>query len=399
MRGDVRRFLVGMLAGAGTVGTALFALRASGVDELGKFVAPPPLQPFAAPRAAAPTAYKSTRLGMQVAEMGSEAASWLEAADPATGNPYWYNAETLETSWTPPPSSAPPPPPPPEAAQPASASPPEAAGEEEGEAGPTGPSLERQLINLNKWLVGGIIDQEEWEAQSAAIKAQMPKGPIVDAASLARPFKTTTLKWGALIDTPIPQGWEERRDYERTSKLEPGSLVGVSRSDGSARFAQVVKKSGLFYEDYWTVVVSMKDDGTPNAKRVEAGVMLIRPTQAGLKPVLDAMPEIEVREEDIGEALSGSKDKGWFGSMFQAPVFEGGSAPVEMMEPAAMQAPPKAQVPAGIIPGQAPATPPKAQVPAGIIPGTAPQVPGASAPADAVPEATPPPSGKTSEWI
>jgi len=258
---------------------------------------------------------------------------------------------------------------------------------EEEDNGPTGPSLERQLINLNKFLVNGLIDQEEYDEQAAEIKAQMPKGPVIDADSMARPFSTTTIKWGALVDTKIPDGWVEGRDYDRQNKLEEGTLVGVSRSDGSVRFGQVVKKSGYFYEDFWTVVVSMNDDGTPNAKRVEEGVMLMRPTQTGLQPVLEAMPKIQVQEKDISEALAAKKDKGFFGNMFAAPVYEGGTAPSESPQspaPQAAAAPPKAQVPAGIIP--------KATPPAGGIPTAVP-------PAGVVPPTPAPEEKKTSEWI
>lgn len=149
-----------------------------------------------------------------------------------------------------------------------------------------------------------------------------------------------------------------------------------------------MKKSGLFYEDFWQVVVGMKDDGSAGATRIEEGVMLIRPTKLGLDPVLAAMPKIQVNEMDIGESLTGKKDKGFFGNMFAEPVFEGGSAPSEV--PAALMTPvvpAKAVVPAGIIPGSAPAAAvPKATIPAGIIP-------------DAAPAASAPAEKKTSEWI
>lgn len=69
----------------------------------------------------------------------------------------------------------------------------------EEDNGPTGPSLERQLINLNKFLINGLIDQEEYDEQKKAIQAQMPKEPIITEESLARPFTTTTVKWGMYI--------------------------------------------------------------------------------------------------------------------------------------------------------------------------------------------------------
>ena len=37
--------------------------------------------------------------------------AWSTAVDPASGNTYWYNIYTSETSWTPPPGAIPPPPP------------------------------------------------------------------------------------------------------------------------------------------------------------------------------------------------------------------------------------------------------------------------------------------------
>lgn len=319
-------------------------------------------------------------------------AVWQEAVDPASGNPYWYNSETGESSWTPP--AALPPPPTPVAAAPAPAAAQEVSEDTviqlqvEEDNGPTGPSLERQLINLNKFLVNGFIDQEEYDEQKKAIQAQMPKEAVITEESLARPFTTTSVKWGALIDTKIPAGWVEQKHYKREGKLDVGSLVGISRSDGTIRFGQIVKPSGLFYEDFWQVVVSMKDDGSPGATRIEEGVMLIRPTKFGLDPVIAAMPKIQVNEKDIGEALTGKKDRGFFGNMFAEPVFEGGSAPSEVpAAPTTAVAPAKAVVPAGIIPGSAPAVP-KATIPAGIIPDAAPAPP---APAES--------ETKTSEWI
>ena len=319
-----------------------------------------------------------------------------------------YNSETGESSWTPPAAAPPPPAPVRAAAAPVAASLanddtaviqlPKAAVQEEEY---TGPSPERQLINLNKFLVSGLIDQEEYAEQAAAIKALMPKGPVVDAQSLQRPFTKTTIKWGALVDTNIPKGWVENKHYDRQTKLEPGSLVGINRSDGSIRFGQVVKKTGLFYEDYWQVVVSMKDDGKPGATREEEGVMLMRPTQLGLTPVLEAMPKIEVQEEDMESLLSSGKktNKGFFGNMFAEAVFEGGSAPIE--PPPQSRTPAKAVVPAGIIP-------PKAVVPTGIIPSGTPST--AASPAATPPmAANPPPAAavggasakesKQSEWI
>ena len=267
--------------------------------------------------------------------------------------------------------------------------------EEEEDNGPTGPSLERQLINLNKFLVNGFIDQEEYDEQKAAIKAQMPKEPVFEAEALQRPFTTTSIKWGALIDTKIPNGWVENKHYDRQKKLEPGSLVGINRSDGSIRFGQVVKKTGFFYEDYWQVVVSMKDDGSPGATREEEGVMLMRPTEFGMGPVKDAMPNIEVKEEDIEELLSsGKKSKGFLSSMFGEAVYEGGGAPAELPPTAKPPpgAPAKAVVPAGIIP-------PKATVPEGIIPTAAPPAAAPTPPPAAAAGAGAAEDTKQSEWI
>ena len=48
---------------------------------------------------------------------GNPVPAWNTAVDPASGNTYWYNVFTGETSWNPP-GAPPPPPPPPQPAQP-----------------------------------------------------------------------------------------------------------------------------------------------------------------------------------------------------------------------------------------------------------------------------------------
>ncbi len=328
----------------------------------------------------------------------------------STVNARW-NTQTGMTSWEPPAARLPPPMPPPAPSRtpvnvmtnavPAGI--PAQYEEPEEDLGPTGPSPEIQLRNLNKFLINGIIDQEEYDRQKKEIKAMMPSGPVFDPSSLQRKFTTTTLKWGALVDTRIPTGWVEGKDYTRAGKLEPGTLVGINRSDGSIRFGQVVKKGGLLWEDRWKVVVSMKDDGSPGATREEDGVMLLRPSKGAMEPVLAAMPAIKVDEKDVEALLSGSKSAGLFASMFAEPVYEGGSAPPAIpIQPTAAQAP-KAVVPAGVIPrASVPAgVIPRAAVPPGIVPQTGAAPPGlvpppAAAPPSAVPQ---PPQKKTSGWL
>jgi len=317
------------------------------------------------------------------------AALWQQATDEASGNPYWFNTETRESSWTPPVSTAPPPMAEEPVAPPAGRSLiqqriDEAAAEETEDE--KYDKLQRQLTNLNKFLTNGFIDQETYDEQKAEIQAKMPKAPVYDATSLKRPFTTTTIKWGALVDTACPKGWVEGKQYDRQTKIQVGSLVGISRSDGTIKFGQVVKESGLFYEDFWQVCVSMKDDGTPGATRIEEGVMLIRPTPAGMEPVLAAMPDITVNEKEI--SLEGDKKKkGFFGSMFAEAVYEGGSAAPDLPAnpPQTPVAPAKAVVPAGIIP--------KASPPAGIMSDVPP-------PTQAPPAArNAPAEKKSSEWI
>ena len=172
-------------------------------------------------------------------------------------------------------------------------------------------------------------------------------------ATTAKPFTTTTLKWGALVDSPTPADWVEGKDYDREAPINVNSLVGIRRTDGTIKFGQVVKKAGFFYQDAWEVVVTMNADGTPAATRVEEGVLLIRPKPASMEPVLSAAPKITVNEKDISETKG---DKGFFGNMFGTPTFEGGSAP-------------SAAPPAGVPKAAPPAAPAKAVVPAGIIPG------------------------------
>jgi hypothetical protein len=181
------------------------------------------------------------------------------------------------------------------------------------------------------------------------------------ASSTAKPFTTTTLKWGALVDSPIPADWKEGMSYDRDAKIEINSLVGIKRSDGSIKFGQVVKKAGFFYQDSWEVVVTMNADGTPAATRVEEGPLLVRPKTAALQSVIDTMPKITVNEKDISETKG---DKGFFGNMFKEAVYEGGSAPAAAAPsaPAPKAAPPKAVVPQGIMPPPpAPPAPVRAQ--------------------------------------
>jgi hypothetical protein len=183
----------------------------------------------------------------------------------------------------------------------------------------------------------------------------------VDTGSAAKPFTTTTLKWGALVDTSIPADWKEGVSYDRDAKIDINSLVGIKRSDGSIKFGQVVKKAGFFYQDSWEVVVTMNPDGTPAATRVEEGPLLIRPKADALTPVIDAAPKITVNEKDISETKG---DKGFFGNMFKEAVYEGGSAP---SAPPAGAPPPKAAPPK--------AAPPKAVVPQGIVTSAPPAPP------------------------
>ena len=66
-------------------------------------------------------------------------------------------------------------------------------------------------------------------------------------ATTAKPFTTTTLKWGALVDSPTPADWKEGKDYDREAPINVNSLVGIRRTDGTIKFGQVVKKAGFFY--------------------------------------------------------------------------------------------------------------------------------------------------------
>ena len=99
------------------------------------------------------------------------------------------------------------------------------------------------------------------------------------------------------------------------------------------------------------MVVTMNADGTPAATRVEEGVLLTRPKPEALAPVLAAMPAITVNEKDISETRG---DKGFLGSMFGTPTFEGGEAPKAPSAPPAgvpkaSPPPAKAVVPAGAV--------------------------------------------------
>lgn len=182
----------------------------------------------------------------------------------------------------------------------------------------------------------------------------------VAAISTERPFSSTTLKWGALVDTQMPTSWIPGMQYDREAKIVEGSLVGIKRSDGTIKFGQVVKKAGFFYQDAWEVVVTMNNDGTPAATRVEEGMFLIRPRPDAVAPVIAAMPTITVNEKAFAETKG---DKGFFGNMFGSPTFEGGEGAAKAPAagpPKAAPPPAKAVVPLGIIPGQAKAAAPPA---------------------------------------
>jgi len=156
----------------------------------------------------------------------------------------------------------------------------------------------------------------------------------------------------------MPTAWIPGIQYDREAPIAAGSLVGIKRSDGTIKFGQVVKKAGFFYQDAWEVVVTMNNDGTPAATRVEEGMLLIRPKPDALAPVVAAMPTIVVNEKSFAETKG---DKGFLGNMFGSPSFEGGegspSAP-PAGPPKAAAPPAKAVVPMGIIPGPAKAAPP-----------------------------------------
>ena len=53
------------------------------------------------------------------------------------------------------------------------------------------------------------------------------------------------LKNPRLVNAVVPAEWLETRDYVRQGPLQPGDLVILSRSDGSTRFGEVLRKAGF----------------------------------------------------------------------------------------------------------------------------------------------------------
>jgi len=57
-----------------------------------------------------------------------------------------------------------------------------------------------------------------------------------------------------LIDTPMPATWIQQQDFRFSGPLQVGDLVLVQRSDGSMKFAEVMKHNGA---DLWDLIVKI----------------------------------------------------------------------------------------------------------------------------------------------
>ena len=60
-----------------------------------------------------------------------------------------------------------------------------------------------------------------------------------------------------LISQVVPAGWNQDKDYSTAGKLAQGDLVIVRRSDGSIRFGEILRKSGMFFQVCYSFVLAL----------------------------------------------------------------------------------------------------------------------------------------------
>ena len=90
------------------------------------------------------------------------------------------------------------------------------------------------------------------------------------------------LKYADQIGQPFPKSWANGNQYKLGGAVSIGSLVGVTRSDGSVKFGQVVGKAG---GNKWEVCVVTTRDGVPQSSRAEEAATLLVVQAAGLTGV------------------------------------------------------------------------------------------------------------------
>jgi len=150
------------------------------------------------------------------------------------------------------------------------------------------------------------------QAAPAASQRQMsaPRGAPV-AKEVGR------LKYADQIGLNFPASWSEGQDFQIGGVLAAGDLVGVTRSDGSIKFGQIVGKAG-FIGNNWEVCVATNANGAPQQSRTESGAKLRKVLPAAMMGVV-AFGETPERAEpiDIVEGTQMVEPSGFKTNFFQ----------------------------------------------------------------------------------
>jgi hypothetical protein len=188
------------------------------------------------------------------------------------------------------------------------------------------------------------------------------------------------LKYADQIGLNFPSGWTEGQDFQVGGIFAAGDLVGVTRSDGSIRFGQIVGKAGVI-GNKWEVCVETNREGAPQSSRAEDGAKLRKVLPAALTGVV-AFGETPERAEPMADSVDGTQRveaSGFKTNFFQrlgsmSPAIGGAqrdrTVPLPPPKKAAPAPPPRTQIdPSELKPKEPPAkpaaAPPKAAAPAG----------------------------------
>ena len=107
------------------------------------------------------------------------------------------------------------------------------------------------------------------------------------------------LKFADQIGQDFPKSWVSGQDYVTGDVLAAGDLVGVSRSDGSVKFGQIVGKAGfLGVGNSWEVCVQVNRNGAPQSSRTEDGGKLLKVNTSAMIGVV-TVGETPERSEPI----------------------------------------------------------------------------------------------------
>jgi hypothetical protein len=190
------------------------------------------------------------------------------------------------------------------------------------------------------------------------------------------------LKFADQIGLDFPSSWSEGQEFQVGGVLAAGDLVGVTRSDGSIKFGQIVGKAG-FIGNNWEVCVAVNGNGAPQQSRTEAGDKLRKVFPAAMSGVV-TFGETPERAEpiDIVEGTQMVEPSGFKTNFFQrlgsmSPTIGGAQRDKQVPLPPPVRsapAPPPRNDPSVLIPKEAPAKPAapvakEAPKPAGFLGG------------------------------